>query len=178
MRTSHQDGSIEFVIPSDLTESRHVQEVIEHQLRQYHYEDKEIFGIRLALEEALVNAIKHGNQMDRGKKVYVRYRILADRIEDCGFLRGGELNLPGLVLLRRRSLRCRALGRRSLSWIRGGLGRSKADASHQHGCDRRGPEIVIFSEPNHNQIRRDFSFERNICGDKNDGAILSDRSRQ
>src|SRR5438132_12245786 len=81
MRTSHQDGSIEFVIPSDLTESRHVQEVIENQLRQYHYEDKEIFGIRLALEEALVNAIKHGNQMDRGKKVYVRYRILADRID-------------------------------------------------------------------------------------------------
>jgi len=55
MRTCHQDGSIEFVIPSDLTESRHVQEVIESQLRLHHYDDKEIFGIRLALEEAIVN---------------------------------------------------------------------------------------------------------------------------
>lgn len=83
---------MEFVIPSDLTESRHVQEVIENQLRQCHYEDKEIFGIRLALEEALVNAIKHGNQMDRGKKVYVRFRILADRIDIGVADEGGGFN--------------------------------------------------------------------------------------
>jgi serine/threonine-protein kinase RsbW len=81
MRMCYQDGSVEFVIPSDLSEARHVQEVIESQLRQCHFEDKEIFGIRLALEEGLVNAIKHGNQMDRGKKVQIRYRILLDRID-------------------------------------------------------------------------------------------------
>jgi serine/threonine-protein kinase RsbW len=76
-----QDGSVEFVIPSDLTEAGHIQEVIERQLQQSDYDDKEIFGIRLAFEEAVVNAIKHGNQMDRSKNVQVRYRILADRFE-------------------------------------------------------------------------------------------------
>lgn len=66
---------MEFVIPSDLSEARHVQELIESQLRMCHYEDKEIFGIRLALEEALVNAIKHGNQMDQAKRVHVRFHV-------------------------------------------------------------------------------------------------------
>ena len=37
--------------------------------------DKEIFGARLALEEALVNAIKHGNRMDPTKTVHVRYQM-------------------------------------------------------------------------------------------------------
>lgn len=83
MRIGIQDGSEEFVISSDLTEARQLQDLIERQLQQSLYHDKEIFGIRLALEEALVNAIKHGNQMDRGKKVQVRFRILPDRFEAC-----------------------------------------------------------------------------------------------
>ena len=81
MRTALQDGSVEFVIPSDLNEGRYIQEIIESQLRQHQYEDKEVFGIRLALDEAIVNAIKHGNQMDPAKRVRVRYCILADRFE-------------------------------------------------------------------------------------------------
>jgi serine/threonine-protein kinase RsbW len=81
MRTCLQDGAVEFVIPSELNECRHVQEIIERQLRQCQYEDKEVFGIRLALEEAIVNAIKHGNQMDPRKRVHVRYRIHADRFD-------------------------------------------------------------------------------------------------
>ena len=81
MRTCIEDGSTEFVFPSDLNEGRHVQEIIEAQLRQCQYEDKEVFGIRLALDEAIVNAIKHGNQMDPSKRVHVRFRILADRFD-------------------------------------------------------------------------------------------------
>ena len=72
---------MEFVIPSDLNEARQVQELIEKQLEQCHYEDKDIFGIRLALEEAIVNAIKHGNQMDKDKKIHVRFRVLPERFD-------------------------------------------------------------------------------------------------
>lgn len=36
---------------------------------------KERFNIRLALEEALVNAIKHGNRQDSAKTVHIRYQI-------------------------------------------------------------------------------------------------------
>jgi serine/threonine-protein kinase RsbW len=40
----------------------------------------DLFGVRLALEEALVNAIRHGNQGDPGKQVRVRYRVTADEV--------------------------------------------------------------------------------------------------
>jgi serine/threonine-protein kinase RsbW len=69
------------IIPSDHAEARRVQEEIEQLLRDRPTPDQEIFGIRLALEEALVNAIKHGNQMDRAKRVQISYRLLADRFE-------------------------------------------------------------------------------------------------
>jgi len=81
MRTPLQDGSFEFLIPSDLNEARMVQEAIENQLKHNQYEDREIFGIKLALEEAIVNAVKHGNQMDNNKKVHVQFRVLPERFE-------------------------------------------------------------------------------------------------
>lgn len=79
------------VIPSDPAEARRVQDDIERRLREHHYSDPEIFGIRLALEEAMVNAIKHGNQLDRAKTVHVTYRVTPERFDvlvtdqGCGF---------------------------------------------------------------------------------------------
>jgi serine/threonine-protein kinase RsbW len=71
----------EVSIPSDHAEARRVQEEIERQLKASQATDQEVFSIRLALEEALVNAIKHGNQMDRSKQVHISYRFLPDRFE-------------------------------------------------------------------------------------------------
>lgn len=68
------------IILSDTAEARRVQEQIEQQLALQATE-QELFGIRLALEEALVNAIKHGNQMDRSKKVAISYRLLPGRFD-------------------------------------------------------------------------------------------------
>ena len=72
---------VELTIASDLAEARRVQAEIEHALHAAGFSDHEIFAIRLALEEALVNAIKHGNQMDRAKNVRVVYHISPDRFE-------------------------------------------------------------------------------------------------
>jgi serine/threonine-protein kinase RsbW len=69
------------VIPSDTAEARRLQEEIEKHLQARQASDQEVFSVRLALEEALVNAIKHGNQMDRSKKVFISYRFLLDRFE-------------------------------------------------------------------------------------------------
>jgi serine/threonine-protein kinase RsbW len=70
------------VIPSDTAEARRVQEQIERQLAQLKdCPDHDLFSIKLALEEALVNAIKHGNQYDRAKQVEIAYRICPDRFE-------------------------------------------------------------------------------------------------
>jgi serine/threonine-protein kinase RsbW len=72
---------IHFVISSDAAEARRVQEEIENALKAHHFSSQDIFGIKLALEEALVNAIKHGNQLDRAKTVRVAYRITSDRFD-------------------------------------------------------------------------------------------------
>lgn len=81
MRPAKQEGPFDVSIPSDAGEIRRVQDDIENQLRANDFEDKEVFGIRLALEEALANALKHGNQMDRGKKIHVRYDVRPDRFD-------------------------------------------------------------------------------------------------
>jgi serine/threonine-protein kinase RsbW len=71
------------LIGSDTTEARRVQEEIEAALKAQQYSEHDIFSIRLAVEEALVNAIKHGNRMDRSKKVQVSYRVQPDHFEVC-----------------------------------------------------------------------------------------------
>lgn len=62
-------------IRSDPAEARQVQQQIESALKAHQYCEHDIFAIKLAIEEALVNAIKHGNQMDRSKKVQISYHI-------------------------------------------------------------------------------------------------------
>jgi serine/threonine-protein kinase RsbW len=81
MRDSGHGGLRDVVIPSDPAEARRVQDDIEVALKACQFEEREIFSIRLALEEALVNAIKHGNQMDRSKRVHISYRVSPDRFE-------------------------------------------------------------------------------------------------
>jgi serine/threonine-protein kinase RsbW len=52
------------------------------------YTDKEQFAVRLALDEALVNGIKHGNREDPAKWVSFRYRVTPEtvlaEVEDQG----------------------------------------------------------------------------------------------
>jgi serine/threonine-protein kinase RsbW len=72
----------EAVLASDPAEARRFQDQIEQYLLQSsHASTHEIFSIKLALEEALINAIKHGNQLDRSKKVRVLYRATAGFFE-------------------------------------------------------------------------------------------------
>ena len=74
-------STVQVVIPSDPAEARRVQDEIERLLRAHEATEKDIFGIRLALEEALVNAIKHGNQLDRSKTVTVASAVRGERFE-------------------------------------------------------------------------------------------------
>ena len=65
----------EVLIPSQTSAGQAVQERILLRLNELAYSERDLFGVRLALEEALVNAIKHGNRMDPGKKVRIGCRI-------------------------------------------------------------------------------------------------------
>ena len=42
------------------------------------YSEKDCFGMRLALEEAVANAVKHGHRGDATKQVRVRYHVSTD----------------------------------------------------------------------------------------------------
>jgi serine/threonine-protein kinase RsbW len=52
------------------------------------YPERSLFGIRLALEEAIVNGVRHGNRHDPAKMVRIRYQLDAEQflieIEDEG----------------------------------------------------------------------------------------------
>lgn len=71
---------IEVTIPSDTAAGQEVQERIIQALEELNYSDRDVFGVRLALEEALVNAIKHGNRMDPQKNVRIDCSIAADKV--------------------------------------------------------------------------------------------------
>jgi len=79
------------VIPSDLRETRIPKGAILEQLQRHRFSAHAIFGIKLALEEALTNAVKHGNRCDPAKPVTVRYAVTDEKIvvivrdEGCGF---------------------------------------------------------------------------------------------
>ena len=55
-------------------------DTIVHALEAADYSPKDTFAVRLALEEALVNAIKHGHEGDRSKEVHLRYQLSPERI--------------------------------------------------------------------------------------------------
>ena len=81
MSAPAQSLALDLCIPSDLAEARRVQCEIEHALQQSQFCEHDIFAIKLAIEEALVNAIKHGNQFDPEKKVRVGYSATSERFE-------------------------------------------------------------------------------------------------
>ena len=66
-------NSVEF--GSCLDRARQIEEEILTCCRRHHFKDNDLFAIKLALEEALVNAVKHGNKLDKSKTVRVSYRI-------------------------------------------------------------------------------------------------------
>lgn len=67
-------------LPSDVVACKQILDEILAELAGQEWFDPDIFAIHLALEEALVNAVKHGNRLDQSKKVRVACKITPDRI--------------------------------------------------------------------------------------------------
>lgn len=80
--------TMRFTIPSDFSQSREVQQQIMAEIEKLGYCDAARFAIKLALEEAVVNAIKHGNKFDETKRVFVSAEISRQQaritVEDQG----------------------------------------------------------------------------------------------
>jgi serine/threonine-protein kinase RsbW len=80
--------AVEYEFFSDLGEVRLLQDRLEAALAAAGWSDSEQFAIKLAVEEAVVNAVKHGNEMDPDRRVKIGYTVTAQRfdirIEDEG----------------------------------------------------------------------------------------------
>ena len=63
------------VIPSEPKLLSRVENRVIGRLQALNYGERSLFGVRLALEEAVINAIKHGNKMDKTKKVKIAYSM-------------------------------------------------------------------------------------------------------
>ncbi len=91
----HAPAKLVFTIHSSHDAQLAAQEQILERVEKAGFTGREFFGIKLALEEALVNAIRHGNRLDPAKRVRIEARITAKKVEFLiedegpGFDRGG-----------------------------------------------------------------------------------------
>lgn len=76
-------------IPSKLAAIPSVVQQIIDAAKQRGYSDDCVFAVRLALDEAISNAIRHGNKNDPAKPVHVDYQVndtaITISIEDQGY---------------------------------------------------------------------------------------------
>ena len=76
------------VFPSRLDEVPAVQQAIVDAAQQAGFDEQALFAIRLALDEALTNAVRHGNGSDPAKQVAVEFSAdetqLVIQIQDQG----------------------------------------------------------------------------------------------
>jgi serine/threonine-protein kinase RsbW len=79
------------VIQSSSDLARKLCREIMEQINSADFSQDECFGIQLAIEEAMINAVEHGNKSDPLKTVTVEYSITPDTFaisitdEGCGF---------------------------------------------------------------------------------------------
>jgi len=68
------------VIANDPSLARKVLDEMLAELEAQHWQQRDIFAIHLATEEALVNAIRHGNHGDPEKHLHIVCSLASDRI--------------------------------------------------------------------------------------------------
>jgi len=107
----------EKILPTNLAGIRESERDLLARMAAVGYDEDHRFAVRLAFEEAMVNAMKHGNKMDPSRSVTLSYRVSPERVEirvadeGPGFDPGGvpdptadeNLNKPcgrGIMLMR------------------------------------------------------------------------------
>lgn len=70
----------EIIIPNDLAATKAPEEAILAEAARSGYCENTAFAIKLALEEALTNAYRHGNGCDPRKRIAIRYDVTPERI--------------------------------------------------------------------------------------------------
>ena len=71
---------MKIVTPTDLKAAKAVEREILDHVEALGYGQESVFAIKLAMEEALTNAIKHGNRFDPAKQVNIEYSVDARQV--------------------------------------------------------------------------------------------------
>ena len=69
-----KNDQFEVVIQSDYESGQSIVERIMEEVSQAGFSTRDQFGIRLSVDEAVTNAIKHGNRLSPDKKVRIEFR--------------------------------------------------------------------------------------------------------
>ena len=69
------------VVPSSPASIVDVYKLILPSLEANNFSEEDIFAVHLALEEAFINAVKHGNKMEASKAVRVDFAVESDKVE-------------------------------------------------------------------------------------------------
>ena len=91
MPADGQNWNFDQQIASDPADGRLVVAQVLEELERQGWSEDEAFGVHLALEEALVNAIKHGNQRDPAKVVEVDCQLSREYLRVVVEDQGAEL---------------------------------------------------------------------------------------
>jgi serine/threonine-protein kinase RsbW len=73
--------NVSIVVKSRPSAVVEVCEQVLSKLESYGFDKDDIFAVHLALEEAFLNAVKHGNKMDSSKDVKIEYSVDFDKVE-------------------------------------------------------------------------------------------------
>ena len=79
MEDTAKDWKYDQHVPSEPDVCGKIVELLLDQLQAAGWVNKDVFGIHMAMEEAIMNAIRHGNQCSADKKVHVLIAISADQ---------------------------------------------------------------------------------------------------
>ena len=71
----------EILIENDLHAAKRPEEAILRDVAASGYGENATFAIKLALEEAMTNAFRHGNKCDPSKQIRIRYLVTSERVE-------------------------------------------------------------------------------------------------
>lgn len=70
----------EIVVNNDLRSAKEPEERILHEVQRCGYDPDTVFAIKLAFEEAITNAVKHGNKNDKSKTITIKYFVDRNRV--------------------------------------------------------------------------------------------------
>lgn len=71
------------VVPNNLVDAKKPEAIILKEVVACGFDEDSTFAIKLALEEAMTNAVRHGNAGDVGKTITVRYAVTPEKVIIC-----------------------------------------------------------------------------------------------